>query len=311
MFKWLTSRIDNARIAFAYVGYERECKQQWMAEAESTFSTVQLEQEIKTRMAEPMNHVAQAFDAPIRELEAKRENVRQVVSEAEEKLAILERDYKSELDAAYKTLNETREQLNECRRKLSSAYDDLADAKRKLDAWYARAERKWFGNAGKELPKHSFFGQDLSDRDRYKSERDSAARAIGEYKDERSRIERRLADARATVQRIKNARQVMIDLKKAGFDKRIVTSVIGNGNSELRAIKNEIAGLTKAREDFVHQAEVSLGIYELEQRIGQLRRGKDERIAAFDSGPEVAARKAKHRAAWLAARRSPKINPSR
>ena len=45
---------------------------------------------------------------PISELDARRATVYQVVLEARDKLAIIERDYKSELDAAYATLNENR-----------------------------------------------------------------------------------------------------------------------------------------------------------------------------------------------------------
>jgi len=302
MFRWLINLVQDARIAFAYLSYERECKKQWVADAERTYSAAQVEQDIKARMAEPMGHVSYEFDAPISDLESKRNNVRRVVSEAKGKLAILERDYKSELDSAYQTMNATRDELAECRGKLASAYDDLSSAKRSLDSWYSRAEGNWFGNAGEKLPKHSFFGQDLSDRDRYKSERDSAAYAIGRYKSARSSIEHRVDEARATVKRIKDARQEMFDLKKAGFDKRIVTSAINSGTNDLRAIGEEIAQLAKSRDDYVHQAKLSLGVYALEKEIERLTREKGARIKAFDSEPVILDRKAKHREEWLAAR---------
>lgn len=50
--KWLTNLVDDARIAFAYLGNERECKKQWVADAERNFSTTHVEQDIKARMAE-------------------------------------------------------------------------------------------------------------------------------------------------------------------------------------------------------------------------------------------------------------------
>ena len=52
MFKWLTNLVKDARIAFAYLGYERECKKQWVADAERTYSTTLVEQDIKARMAD-------------------------------------------------------------------------------------------------------------------------------------------------------------------------------------------------------------------------------------------------------------------
>lgn len=302
MIKWLTNLFDGVRIGFAYFSYEEECRKQWVADANRTYSTAQVEQYIKDRMAEPLCHVSCTYDAPIRELESKRENVRRVVADAKEKLAILERDYKTELECAYKAQNETREELNECLQNLSGAYDDLNSAKRKLDSWYSKAEGNWFGNGGKQLPKHAFFGQDLSDRDHYKSERDSAARAVGRYKAERSRIGCRLDEARATVQRTKAARQAMFDLKKAGFDKRIVTSAINNGNNDLHSIGEEIAQLAKSRDDYVHRAKESLGVYALEAEISRLRQERDVRIKEFDSESVMLERKAKHRVEWLAER---------
>lgn len=302
MFKWLTNLVDDARIAVAYLGYERECKKQWVADAERNFSTTHVEQDIKARMSEPLRQVASTFNAPISELEARRANVRRVVSEAKDKLAILERDYKSDLDAAYSTLNETRAELDECRKNLSNAHDELNRAKSNLDSWYSRAEGNWFGNGGKKLPKHAFFGQDLSDRDRYKSQRDSAARDVGRYKSERTRIAHRMEEAHARVKQIKDARQAMFDLKKEGFDKRIVTSAINTGNNDLRTIGEEISQIEKSRYQFIHQSKLSLGVYDLEKEIERLRRAKDAQIKAFDSKPVMLERKAKHRAEWLAAR---------
>jgi uncharacterized coiled-coil DUF342 family protein len=253
-------------------------------------------------MAGPLHHMSDAFDAPIRDLEFKRENARVVVSDAKGKLALLERDYKTELDTAYKTQNEARKELDECRQNLSEAYDGLKEAKDNLDSWYSRAEGNWLGNGGKQLPNHSFFGQDLSDRDSYKSDRDSAAHAIGRYKAERSSIEHRLDEARATVKQIKDAQQKMFELKKVGFEKRIVTSTINTGNNDLRTIGEEIAQFAKSRDNYVHQAKMSLGVYELEKEIEQLKKEKDARIKAFDREPLVLERKANHRAAWLAER---------
>ena len=302
MFNWLTNLVDDARIAFAYLGYERECRNQWVADAERTYSMTNIEQNIKALMVKPLCHVASTFNAPISELEARSANVRRVVSEAKDKLSILERDYKSELDAAYADLNETRAELDECRQNISDAYDELKEAKDNLDSWYSRAEGNWFGNGGKKLPKRAFFGQDLSDRDRYKYDRDSAASDVGRYKSERTRIEHRMDEARAKVRQIKDARQAMFDLKKAGFDKRIVTSAINTGSNDLRTIGEEIAQIEKSRDQFIHQSKLSLGIYDLEKEIERLLKEKDARIKAFYSEPVILERKTKHRAEWLAAR---------
>ena len=302
MFNWLINLATDMRIAYAYSDYETQCRKRWVAEAQRTFSTASLEQEVEARMAEPMRQVSAAYTQPIQELESSRDGMRKVVAAGQQKLAILTRDYRAELEAAYNELKQAKEDLAECRRNLSGAWDDFHSARQSLDAWYARAEGNWFGNGGRELPRHSFFGQDLADRDFHKSERDSAARAIDEYKEQRAKMERRHKDAYAKVQRVKAARQAMFDLRKAGFDRRIVRSEIVDGNRRIASAGKDIARLAEARDRYLQQARRSLGIADLEKKIQRLRDECDARIQAFDDDASVAERKATHRAEWLKAR---------
>lgn len=90
-----------------------------------------------------------SFQRAYPEHQSKRENIQSVVAEATEKLAILDRDYKAELSAAYEVQHELSKELEDCRHKLSSAYDDLNSAKRSLDQWYSKAEGNWLGNGGR------------------------------------------------------------------------------------------------------------------------------------------------------------------
>ena len=302
MFKWLVDLFNDGRIAYSYLGYEIECKHKWVTNAELSYSTVSLEQNIKSLMSEPQRHVLSAYDAPIHDLESRKKSVCRVIAEAMEKLAMLERNYKTELDTAYEVQHEVSKALEECRQKLSCAYDDLNSAKSSLDAWYSRAEGCWFGNGGKKLPKDALFGQDLSDRNYYKSRRDSAANDVGRYKSERASIVSRLDEARSRVKLIKEDRQKMFDLKNAGFDKRIVSSAINNGNIDLRFIDVSIAQLARSREEYLHQSKVSLGVYKIEKEIERLQREKNAQIKSFDNECLEIERKAKHRAEWLAAR---------
>lgn len=302
MFKWLTNFVDDTRIAFAYGHYENDRRKEWVADAEHLYSTENILKDITARMGAPTLYISTAFDVPIRLLERELEQKAQTVSDAKAKLAVLTRDYKTELDSVYVTLNETRERLDLCKQRLSSAYEDLEDAKSDLDSWYSKAEGNWFGNGGKKLPGHAFFGQDLSDRDHHKSRRDSAAREISRCKAERSRLGERFNEARDAVQQIKDARQRMFDLKKAGFDKRVVSAVIERGQCEARSIDEQVAQLTKSRGAYLEQTKEKLGVNKLEAEIRRLEQACQTQIRAFDSESATAARKAKHREEWLAAR---------
>lgn len=298
MFAWLKSIADNFRIAFDYVEYESDCKQKWVADAERIYATVHLIADIKNRMVEPLRHAEVTFEEPLRDLKSKRENVFTAVVKAQETWLILNRDVRPELDAAHKLKEEVAVKLEACKVSLSSAHSALNSAKNSLDSWYARAEGNWIGNGGKKLPSYSFFGQDTNDRDVLKARLASAGSEIGRLKSERSRLFHDLKAAREKIARIEEARQRRFDLIKEGFDKRIVTSVIKNGTQDMCAIDEKIAALEKARDEFIPQAKMSLGIYMLEAEIDQLVRAKQARLNSYNDEESLRERKAKHRAAW-------------
>jgi hypothetical protein len=101
----------------------------------------------------------------------------------------------------------------------------------------------------------------------------------------------------------------MFELKKEGFNRRIVTSTINNGINDLCTIGEEIARLENVRDEFVHQSKTSLGVYTLETEIDRLRRAKESHIKAFDNEASVHERKAKHRALWLDERGRSNVMP--
>ena len=101
MFAWLSHLVDDARIALAYSAYERECRAQWVKQAEGAYSTAPLVREIRARMAAPLQHCAITYEIPIRALEDRREQVHRVLIDAEEKLATLCRDYRTHAPGVY------------------------------------------------------------------------------------------------------------------------------------------------------------------------------------------------------------------
>jgi len=301
MFKWIANIVDTVRITWTYPEYECECKRQWVANADRQYSTATLEKEINMRMEAPLRYVATTFDTPIRSLESEYKGVQLVVAEAKEKQDILDRDYRSELDSAYTDLDKTRADLEKCKSRLSSAYDDLNAAKRSLDAWYSASETRFFGSGGKKLKEHAWIGQDLSERDHYKSQKERASSEIGSLKSEKERLIQNLKNAKAVVSDIKEARQRMFDLKTEGFDKRLITGVISKGTSDLSRIDENITRLKNEREDYIRQSKAKLGVDEIEKKVKQLRQAKESLIKAFDNDANVLERKANHRTAWLTA----------
>jgi len=93
----------------------------------------------------------------------------------------------------------------------------------------------------------------------------------------------------------------MFDLKKVGFDRRVVNAVISRGHSEIRSIEKQIAQLTNSRNAYLEKAKDELGVNKLEIEIVRLQQACQAQIKEFDSESETARRKAKHREEWLSA----------
>lgn len=300
MFSWLSTLVDDARIAVDYFGYERAQRKKWIEAAERKFSTADVEMRMRSAVAALMDDAAEAFDMPVQQLKSQQESDYKVIADANRKLGILSRNYGAELDQAYAARDDARREMEACRPKLSSAYDDLNVARKQLDDWYARAERNWFGNAGKKLPSHSFIGQDLHDRDRYKSERDQAAQKIGRLKRERDACAHRIKTANDNIHRIKGERQVMFQLKEQGFDRRLVEAAIENATHWLEQYQAKITRLKQERESFFTREQEVRGIKRLEEQIRQLEQACKARIQEFDSKWMSEQRKATHRVQWQA-----------
>lgn len=298
MFSWLSTLIDDTRIAFDYFGYERAERKKWIEDAEKEFSTTDLETRLRGAVAALMDDAAMEFDTPIEQLKGRQEAEARVLSDATIKLEVLSRNYGAELDQAYAVRDHARCEMEACRTKLSSAYDDLNTAKKQLDSWYARAEGNWFGNGGKKLPAHSFLGQDLRDRDRYKSNRDQAAQEIGRLKRERDACANRIKTANATIHQVKAERQAMYQLKEQGFDRRLAKAAIESATHRLNECRAAISRLERERESFFTREEEVRGIKRLEEQIRQLNHACKARIEEFDSKPISEQRKAMHRAQW-------------
>lgn len=301
MLRWVTSMTDGVRIAFSYPEFERECRADWDRDAREMYSCTTLRSEIAARMAEPTREASRQFDDQILAIQRRKAELELVAGDALEKLRILERDYQGELDVAYASLNQAKDQLRACREDLSNAHDTLNAATADLDSWYRRAEGIWIGNGGKPLPKNSIFGQSIADRDRLKSRRESAAREITRLKSRRSALEQDVRAAGARIGELKQQREAMHALRSEGFDLRLVKGILMTASEQVKVAETDIARLTAARHEYLVVAKRARGVTDLEQQVWQRERNLRERIAAFDSEAEKQSRRARHRQLWMRA----------
>ena len=299
MFAAARKALDSLRIALSYPAYEASARSDYYAKAELRFSTKEFSATRDGEMIAIAKEVSERFDMHINKLQRRRHEIDVARNEAQAKLKYLQRDYKSELNGAYAILNSKRESRQSCSKALREAHEELASAKSSLSSWYSKAEGNWFGNGGRQLPQKSFFGQDISERDRYKSDRDAAARSVSQLHAGRDQLDKDLKRIRESIASIKSDRQVMFDLKMEGFEPHFLVGVIESSISQLVEIDSKIEQETSNRTIFQEQEMIRRGVPELDSRIAMTLSDKRTHLSVFDTPESRGERKALHRREWL------------
>ncbi len=298
MFTALRNLVDSARIALTFSAFEASARAAYASKAETRFSTSEVRLILDKELSALNDEAQERFGDLIHLNTVRRRDVIHTVADAEHKLSYFCRDYRFELDRAYEPLNEARASRKNCGEELAQSHDELASAKRSLDAWYCRAEGNWLGNGGKHLPDKSFFGQDLADRDRYKRDRDAAGSLVHQLHEKRNSIDSEIRTLKEEVASIKADRQSMYDLKSQGFERQFLERVISNGRSEAVALDVEIGALQSKKLTFLDQERIRRGLPELEERIAKIELRKSAHLAEFDSIDYKLLRRIIHRAEW-------------
>lgn len=330
MFEGIRSLIRDTRMKLDYPRYEREQMAAQSAEAERRFDIGQLQSEVYGIERQAGLTGDRAFNGEITPLRQQIAVLEQEVHRTHGQLAILERDYKSELDVLYarkKLLRQTNEELlremkglqadqSRAHDGLKEAYHDLEDAKDDVERWYSKSERTpWlFGNGGKELPKHSFFGQSFGDLEAAKSRRGDAVHEIGDCKARIANIRKKQAENRRerelnhsevgricdTIAAVKQARQRMFDLKDEGIRHGTLRQKLRDCLSAHADLKSRLLLLEEQRSALIEETEFRLGRREREAAIADLLARKAQFMEEFHSEQSKAARLDQHRRQWLA-----------
>lgn len=190
MFDHIKNFFREIRIDMDFSSYERQQRDEHEKQAKRRFSVEQLNIEKSKLLKNIESEANSKFNASIYEKEDKNRLYEKEAKEKEFLLSFFLRNYKEELDelyakkdyqlskkkSLYNDLSQIKESLSEAFNEKNTAFTELNDCKDSIDSWHAKSQRTpWlFGNAGKKIPKHSFFGQSHGDLDSYKYHRDSA-----------------------------------------------------------------------------------------------------------------------------------------
>ncbi|MTW22733.1 hypothetical protein [Allochromatium palmeri] len=187
------------------------------------------------------------------------------------------------------------------------AYDELNHCKEAIDSWYEKSDRTpWlFGNAGKELPKHSLFGQSFGDLESYKSDRDDAyndiqdvKNRIANLKQEQHDLFREIEEIKNQIDQVKSDRSNMYNLKKQ-YNKKDLKDQLDNLQFSIDELSSQVREILKNKEDYIYQEKIKCDFSKLEENINEIKKEKIQYIKSFDFEENKQKRKKMHREIWL------------
>lgn len=329
MFDRIKSFFREVRIDLDFPRYERQQRNEHESHAQRRFSTEQLHIEKAKLVKNIESEASSKFNSSIHEKENDKKQNEEAARETEYLLSFFLRNYKEELKdlyaekddllskkkELYDDLSEIKGSLSEAFDDKNSAYSELNHYKNEINSWYAKSDRTpWlFGNAGKKLPKHSFFGQSFGDLDSYKYHRDSAyddVRAakskIGDLKQDQHELHRAIGDIKgeigdvfAQINQVKEDRSKMYELKKSGYQRKELKNKLDELRRIISVLVSEIENVFQRKNEFINQEKHRHGVVELEAKIKKIEREKEQFLNNFDSEENKQNRKRAHRELWL------------
>jgi hypothetical protein len=298
IFKKVSDILDDARIAYAFIAYEKDARARHMASAARRFSTFELEADAAQRMAGPQQMAEQRFVAPISALKGKAMRVQAQIATQSGQLAIFERDYQSELTTLFASKSALIAQCRSIQDAKSAAFARVRAASEGLDRWHARSKRTFFGNGGRPLPSHSFFGQSLGDRDSLKSDRAAASDDIAGYQQDLESAGLKIKDINSTIDRVKADRQKMFDLRQQGYSVWGLKASLRSLTNHLHDFKRDIDQLQSDLDEFLTASKHRTGTVTIEAEIARVDGLRNAFIQSFDTAESIRQRKAQHRTEW-------------
>ena len=299
MFRYFQKTFRNARISISFKQNDSRARQDFIIRANIRFSTSEV-LGIRTKLAQQLAGEADAkYLTLLHTLQEQLHACTVRRSRVIDQLGIFERDYKLEIDTAYSEKEVLHSRMRTLKGELDGAHANLKNAKENLNHWHSRSSGIFFGNGGRRLPQHSFFSQDLSDRDHYKDLRDDAAALIGRLREQRNEIKRSLDQIATQIETTKQDRQAMFDLMRTGVKHGILKRELGQMDGQCSRLMADVRCTEAEREAFERQEQFRRGIVDLDSQIEQIIARRDACIAQFDTPEAREERRFAHRAEWL------------
>lgn len=314
IFKRIKNYFQDIKINLDFEKFEIQCRKEHEKQAAQQFSTKEISEEKNHLLAKIKSQASEKFDEPLNSKQAKINELKEKEKNIRELLSFFERNYKQELDELYLEKNDLFEKKNALREALSKAfenkkeaYNELNRCKEAIDSWYEKSDRTpWlFGNAGKELPKHSLFGQSFGDLESYKSDRDDAYNDIQDVKNQIANLKQEQHDVFCEIEEIKNQidqvksdRSNMYNLKKQ-HNKEDLQNQLNGLQFSINKLSTQVQEILKTKESYIYQEKIKCDFSKLEEKINEIKNKKIQYIESFELEKNKQKRKQMHREMWL------------
>lgn len=295
VFTWVKRKVAEFRFELSFQRYEREQREKNRLEAERRFGAVELRGEIDALGKKIEVEAEQRFSAELRTVESKIDACASNLGRMEAQLALLKRDYRTELARLYETLNPIKQKISNLYERKEDAFRRKDRAKASIDAWYAKSERSFFGNKGKELPKHSLFGQSFGDLESYKSVRDSSSKEIVSCAEEIAELKKRRKLLGEQIGKTKKCRDEMNALRTSGLTLDGLSQAISSCQQEMSQHRTDKGELVCNRAKFVEAARHRYGVVTREAQASELHAQMAKFIESFETKTAHLRRRARYR----------------
>jgi len=264
MFDGIRNWLRELRIHWDFQRYEKLARDRHLRETEEKFPVTALQSELQSLLKKIEAEASARYQPRIDRREQECAAIRHDIEKANRDLGYFERDYGAELkalheqkDGHYRNKHELHrrmarlsERRADQRKEKASALDALDDAKGSVDAWYAQSQRSpWLlGNARRELPRYSLFGQSLNELEGYKAARDEAyqevkrcgedvsrlSRSISDCYHEIGEIKRQIADVKQRIRAVHRDRDHKRELQRAGQSRSTILKYVARLRARLK-----------------------------------------------------------------------------
>lgn len=299
MLGWALKELEKTRVAWSYIGHERDERRRHLAIAGDRFPTSDLEQEIADLSRTLASEVALRHDPIGAPLLEGAEHDRQTLRSLRRQIAVLERDYKSELDELHARIGSTKAMLDHLYADKDEIHEEIETTKASIDHWY-RMSDCYLGNRGRKIPKSRLFGRSQDDLDHYKVRKASALQALDSCRQEIDEAKAIKAGLVRDLAELMASRQEMRDMRARGVSVESLQVAIVQATSSLRAGEARIRDFQVERARFEAERRADLGIPERGEELKRMRSAREAFVKSFDSLAAIRQRKEEHLSVWRA-----------